>query len=227
MATKAKYAATQTLLLEPFADDQISEIDGFSYVDPYQYRMRLHAIFQQGFKFQVRGLIVGKDNMTAQAYFSGRVDDVEYEIEVPCAEKFIKASGTDTILKFEQSMNMLISAGLKAVCRELGIGLHLYEKAANKGGSKKGGGGQSAPSGGGAPASSNGPWDGNAAVTFGKHSGSKWRDIEDSYLEYITKDPEKANKLALQEIARRRANNVGEGQSNAAGAVDDDSEIPF
>ena len=224
MATKSdKLNATQKLLLEPFADDQISEIDGFSYVDPFHYRTRLHQVFQQGFEFRVNSIVIGKDNMYGQAFFKGRVDDLEFVIEVPCAEKYIKASGDGTILKFEQSVNMLISAGMKAICRELGIGLHLYEKTANKGGSKKGG------STGGAPAAAapSGPWDGQAAITFGKHNGTKWCDIEDSYLEYITKDPAKANALALKEIARRSANNVGEGRANAASAHSDDDSIPF
>lgn len=232
----SKFGTIQQALLEPFDDDQISEIDGFSYVDPYHYFMRWHSVFVNGFTFKVHEVKYGDSAMTAQAYFKAQVDDVEFEIEVPCAEKYIKARETGDVLKLEQSQNMLTSAGCKNVSRAIGLGLHLYSKPAKRDGSKKGGGSSNGSSNGAsngaassAPAQHDGEWTGDQLIGGGgKFKHLKWNDpqVDDGYITFCV-GKFGPNSNAGKEQARRAANNVQDGQAKGAAAVNKPGGVPF
>lgn len=239
-----EYNAVAQLLLEAFADSEISEREGsggkmFSYVPPERYRYRLLKIFANGYQFHLSNTSEGQRGIKGTAHFIGEVPEegVRYDIKVDVFEPWSKTKEGE-IFAPDQSFMKLASAGLKAVAREMGLGLHLYDKAqktgkaaakpaakpASKGGTKAKGSSDNADF--------DADWDGTEEVTFGKHKGDAWSEIEDNYLEFITKDPEKANKKALKEIARRQSEAGDTGASNAKKAMDnkggaDDDEFPF
>jgi hypothetical protein len=233
------FNAVAKALLEPFDDSLISQRKGagektFSYVAPENYRARLLEVFTGGFEFGIvpGSLQIGKEGVAGVYRFKGERPDegVVYEITVPAYEAYTKKSDTGEVITIDQTMNKLSSAGLKNAAREIGVGLHLYDKVASGGSGSSGGtstrSGSSTASKAGSNAST-GDWDGTETITFGKHNGTQWKDIDDGYLAFITKDPEKANATALKEIARRKSTAVETAQSSASGASSDDEEFPF
>jgi len=258
-------------LLEPFGDDEISTTeDNFSYVDPARYRLRLLKAFPNGYTFLIRDYTVQKTGLLGMAYFKGVRDDVMYEFNVPFFEKYIvgaKKFKNDNgewvdnpkageILRLEQVVQMSTSAGLKSVCREMGLGLHLYEKAPKKAGTP-GAAGSSAPrsSGGGGGYTNtsfiaNTPedeaklenvqawfddkWDGSAVIGFTGQKGKKYVELEDGMINFLCEKmtdknsgKRKADTNALKERARRAKNAEKDGSNNAASALTDEDEIPF
>lgn len=227
----------QKKLLAPFPDEVISNIDGFDYVDPYYYFMRWHECFPQGFKFKAHvddfGAITGTA-MAGHGYLHVEIDDVCYEIEVPVIEPYQIGRDSAQVQKADQSANKFTSAACKNISRVAGIGLHLYQKAAKKDGTRKGG--SSNGSSNGAAAASAPPvdaskWDGSEEVTFGtKWKGKQWSQVDDSYLQFLTKDsdPSKHRKEAVLEKARRAAGNVAAGVAQTESTAPRvDPEIPF
>lgn len=231
-----KYNPVAQLLLEAFDESEISEREGsgnqtFSYVPPERYRYRLLKIFSNGYTFHLTNTTETKLGVKGTAHFIGEVPEegVRYDIIVDVFEPWTFKRESKDILNPEQSFMKLASAGVKAIAREIGLGLHLYDKAAKKsGGSKSSASSSGSKSSGNASPSHDGEWTGDEEVTFGtKWKGKKWKEVDDDYLTYVTKDPEKANKLALKEIARRQKNAASDGQSKAEQSVDEDENFPF
>jgi hypothetical protein len=219
-------------------------------VAPEHYRQRLLEVFGD-FTFEVipESIVEGKTGVRAAFQFSAKgLHKRAVAVFEPWtfAGEFVynKDSGkfdkpnpkAGQIIQPEYTYAMLDSAAIKAISRNLGLGLHLYlDKADNAAPSTSAttasaahtqtATSNAAPTGG----AYDPEWTGEDEITFGKHSGKKWNhpDVDAGYLNYITKDPEKANKLGLKEIARRLHASAGSAAQNAAASVDEDSEIPF
>jgi hypothetical protein len=224
-------------LLVPFDDSQISERHQnpkdtttpiFSYVDPAHYRRRLLETFTKGFLLHVEDAKLEAPGVVAQAHFIGEQDGVKYDIKMPVFEEYTISTTTNKAIQIAQTFSKLGSAGAKAVSRELGLGLHLYDKVTRK---VSGGSNASTSAAGTSSAAPDAQWDGSAKVTFGaKYKGMAYKDIEDGWITWAaTKD--KPDQGAVKELARRNGvastttSSSAEPGTNTAGA--DTSEFPF
>lgn len=245
------YNETSQALLMPFDESEISEREGsgnqtFSYVPPERYRYRLLNVFAEGYKFSVTVTEIRPTGVAGSAHFVGSVMEtgVAYDIVIPVFEPWTFKSGTKDILNPDQTFSKLASAGIKACAREMGLGLHLYDKAAKKTSSGSSSSKPAASKAKAAPAGTgdgegipnfDADWDGTENVTFGtKYKSKPWTECDDDYLDFITSDPDKANKKALKEIARRQsiagsAGNEQASKSLAAKAetAEDDDDFKF
>jgi hypothetical protein len=225
-------------LLVPFDDSQISERHQnpkdtstpiFSYVDPAHYRRRLLETFTKGFLLHVEDAKLEAPGVVAQAHFIGEQDGVKYDIKMPVFEEYTISTTTNKAIQIAQTFSKLGSAGAKAVSRELGLGLHLYDKVTRK---VSGGSNASTSAAGTSSAAPDAQWDGSAKVTFGaKYKGMAYKDIEDGWITWAaTKD--KPDQGAVKELARRKA--VASGTTTTSsnqepGTVTnpDDGAFPF
>jgi hypothetical protein len=235
MINTSEYNPVAALLLEPFADSEIRSRKGaenktFSYVAPELYRYRLLKVFTEGYEFGLTDIVEGQLGVRGVAHFKGHIDGIEYSVNgCPVFEPWTFSSSEPTKkVNPDQTYMKLSSAGLKAVSREIGLGLHLYDKTPQEGEAAS-----STPRSSAAAAVSTDGWDGEKLVGFGKkYPTTKWKDVPDDYLVFLTKDsdPDKRRPEAVAEKARRADNNVAIGQeqaSNAAAPVGGDDEIPF
>lgn len=229
------YNSVARLLLEAFDEAEISQRDGadnksFSFVPPERYRYRLLRVFPNGYKFHVDQIAESKLGVRGQATFVGDVPEegVRYDISVPAAEPWTFKKGTTDILNYDQAYAKLTSAGLKAIAREMGLGLHLYDKAANRstGGTKSSGNANSA-------GTHDSEWTGDEKVNIGKfkNTDTRWNDedaVDGGYLDYVTSG-DKPNQKALKEIARRLKASGDGGQRKAESSANahEDSDFPF
>lgn len=231
----SEYNSVAQLLLVAFDDAEISEREGsggkmYSYVPPERYRYRLLKAFPNGFTLETTVTRVGKLGIEGSTHFVGEVPEegIRYDITVPCFEAWTFKSGTQDIIQPEQSYMKLASAGLKAFSREIGLGLHLYDKAprtvntstrVNNPAPAASSTSTGTGNGNGIP-NFDSEWDGSVHCTIGtKIKGQPWANATDDYLEFLTRDPEKANRFALKEIARRQSLAGQTGNASAAASV--------
>ena len=237
-------------LLEAFDESEISEREGnggksFSYVPPERYRYRLLRVFPQGYTFHISDLNEGKAGVRATAHFIGEAADegVRYDIKVAVFEPWSKTQNGE-FYSLDQTYAKLNSAGLKGSAREMGLGLHLYDKTAKKTGASK-------------PSAAKKPnpkkdedlgdyaeffdeeWDGSDALKITKHKGTPYNELDDGLLSWLINkvdQNEKPNpdKGALKEMARRMAEGGGEATKRAKASTaskspkaSDDDEFPF
>jgi hypothetical protein len=258
------YNKIAQLLLQPFDAEDLSyrlknpkKPEGpynpkFTYVKPHKYRYRLHKIFEQGYSFKIHDVVFGAKGLTGYAYFKADVPEynVSYEFDVLFSEdytfaaEFIWNQATQTvdlpnpkageIIGLSETMQMANSAGLKAVCRELGIGLNLYDDKdeAHTGGTytPSGNGATTAPATNASAPADNGEWTGEKVIGGnGKFKDKKWNDpeVDDGYVNWC------AGKFGptsdgQREKNRRAAGNVAAGAAQAAKAAPTvDPTIPF
>jgi hypothetical protein len=206
----------------------------FSYVPPDQYRKRILEVFCNGYRLEVcPSSIVETDHGVRAAYtFGGTVDEVTYTISVPAYQEWTFKSGTYEAIQRDQAYNKLTSAALKAVCVNLGLGLHLYDKDEASSPVASGGGQTSAPRAASAPKASAsttpaGDWDGSALWSFGKYKNTAYNALDDAdYLGYLqwaaTKD--KPDNGAVKECTRREAliTNQAETESSGGSGLEDE-----
>lgn len=245
------YNSVAQLLLEAFADSEISEREGsggktFSYVPPERYRYRLLKAFPNGFTFHCTVTSVGKAGIQGSAHFIGDCpeDGVKYDIIAPCFEGWTKSSSTGDIIAPEQSFQKLTSAGLKAIAREIGLGLHLYDKAprtvsskpaAAKAAASKPAASTGAPAGDGNGVPDFDPaWDGSKGIPFKMSEtpkGTPYADMDDKAIEWMcnktkSRDDDTPNpdQGALKERARRIVMAGATGASKATAAAEAKNE---
>lgn len=228
MIDPKKYSALAAKLLEPFDDSQIRQREGsggknFSYVPPEEYRYRLLESFPHGFAF---GVIPGSTRLEktgVHAEFAFEAEDPDtltrYKITATAFEPWTLARETGAILNPDQTFAKLMSAGLKACCREIGIGLHLYDKGDSQstGSSKSTSKTQTKAS----SKSEHGEWDGELTLKSGKHKGKKWKDTPDSFVEFLA-NMDEPNELAIKELARRAS-----ADSEDEETQESDDDLPF
>ena len=244
-------------LLVPFDDSEISQREGsgnqtFSFVPPERYRYRLLRIFSNGFTFSITNTVEGKSGVKGTGHFIGEVpeDGVRYDITVDVFESWTFKKDSDVVLNRDQSYSKLASAGLKACAREMGLGLHLYDKAVKKSSSVKPATKTSVkPSASKTstvkskvPASDGDHgdysqyfdenWDGSDELRFTKQKGTAYSELEDGMISWlINKDDQEGNpnpdKGALKEMARRMADGGSNAQERAEKSVDEDEDYPF
>ena len=243
LAKESEYNSIATALLEPFDDSEISTREGaggksFSYVDPARYRYRLLQVFKNGFTFGIvhGSVVIGKTGVYAEYRFTGEDPEtlIRYDITVPAFEAFSETK-EGKVFGLDQMMNKLTSAGLKNAARELGLGLHLYDKAARSTTSNKARTQHAASSDEDDEDSDDegSDWDGTAKVSFGqKWKGTPYKDVDADWIDWAaTKD--KPDQGAVKEQKRRKAGAASAGskaaskQSKAKPADDEDDDIPF
>lgn len=224
----------------------------FSYVTPEKYRYRLLETFTNGYEFGIiPGTVVfGKEGVFAIYNFKGSVGEVRYDITVPVFEEYSymydydAKQSTDKKINLDKQQNAMTSAALKAISTNLGLGLHLYDKTATQvnGGEKapetakaaSGSSTRSAASGAsqGASNANDSDWDGTAKVTFGKHKGKPYSEVDEGWLSWAankTNDEGEPNpdKGSVRELARRKSTAGAAAQQSASAGVDDEGEFPF
>lgn len=189
-----------------------------TYAPPQVYRRRLHEVFKNGFKLEVTN-VNASDKLSAvvaHAHFVGSemCDEgylVSYDVGLPVAEKvYLKDGQPDR--EPQDTMMKLCSAAVKAVSRELKIGLELYDKdktevapAAGQGHSGEAAAYRPAQ----APQPAGEEWDGCKPITFGKHKGVAYKDLPENYLTFLSEKKDQTtgqprpDKDAILEVLRR------------------------
>ena|SRR5579872_6068775 len=205
-------------LLEPFDDNDISQIDGLNYVDPTRYKYRLLVAFKEGFEFHVTGTryIEALGGFLAEARFHGSDDGVTYDIIVPVFKELQRGSAQSEraglAIRIEETVNQLTSRGVKAVADKMGLGLHIYFVPAKHTGTN----GKTTSSA--APTTATG----DDVIGYGKHKGTKYSDLDNDYLEFIAGPKMKQpDAKAKAEIERRK------GTATVAPLDGADEEVPF
>jgi hypothetical protein len=128
-ATRAgAYEATRAKLEAKFPEEAHSTRDGYTYVDPMHYRTRLNDVFTEGYTFEVKITSMRPEGFYGDAYFIATLNCVIYVRRVLWSEPWMFAKDSKDLIKIDTKIQSANSAGLKAVCRELGIGLYLYDK---------------------------------------------------------------------------------------------------
>lgn len=223
----------------------------FSYVTPEKYRRRIMEVFKYGYKF---GIIpssvqfIEDTGIFAVYEFKGEVADegVAYDLTAPVFEPFAfaydaeKHAPTTKKINMDKMQNSMTSSALKALALNMGVGLDLYNKIANGAGP--------AASTSASPASSNSSsqapapaastnvsadgWNGSATINYGKHKGTTYATLEDSYVGYMSTKVKDDNVTPfdinmLKESARRKGAVASTAETNAAESSDDDAEFPF
>jgi len=204
----ASYPAIREKLEARFPEEFHSVRDGFTYLDPKCYRDRLNDVFTEGYEFEIEVTAFRPEGIYGKAEFKATLSGVIYKRKVMFAEPWMFAKDSKDIIKADVKAQMANSAGLKAIGRELGIGLYLYDKQSGKSSSVTSSAAQPQAARASAPAASSGsaPAETDVWKFGGKHKDKRVSDIDDGYFEWLS-GPDKtgAGSDAARAILSRRA----------------------
>ena len=240
------YNPVAEALLVPFDQSLISqrEMNGntFDFVSPEHYRYRLLEVFGEGFTFSLDDVRVivsdGIAGLQGTAHFVGERDNVKYDITTTVFEAFVISKTTTHPISVEQSYMKLMSAGIKAVSREMGLGLHLYDKApaTAKAAAPKTSTAAPKATTAAAPKATAKPataapkeeaWDGSLLIAYGtKHKGTPYNEVDDGWLQWAGTQKDPPDRNAVKEIARRQKA-AGSEEPGEPGESAEDVEFPF
>lgn len=242
--------------IKPFDESEISQRKGagnktFSYIDPARYRYRALSIAKEDYTFRTYGLGLNEFGAYGEAELvivrdgikktAGAFALEEHELGArfiynPETQKYDKPNPDfGKVQNVSNTVKSLRSSLFKLCATELGIGLHLYEREAQKvnGSSNSGSTQNSGSSNSGSSGAPSGQreWDGKLKFKTGKNAGKMWLEVDLETIQYLSGLDGAVADMAAKELKRRNASAPAPAPQSELPEyefqADTDDEVPF